>query len=534
MRLLRSVVSGVALTAVAVSAAHAQGGVVRTAKECEALRGLELAHTSITVADSLSGTFTPPGTRDTIRDLPPFCRVAGEIRPTVDSHIAFEVWLPLQSWNGKFAGVGNGGWAGTISYAGPPASTLPEQLRRGYATASTNTGHEGNGGDASFAYHHPERLTDFGWRAVHEMTVAGKAVTRAFYGRQPQRAYWIGCSTGGKQALTEAQRFPADYDGIVAGAPASVWTPLMAATLDVTLATQVDSASYLPRPALATLHRAVLAACDTLDGLRDSLIADPRRCRFDPAALQCSTAPAEGCLTPAQAAAVRRIYGGLVDPVTGRRIAPGLAPGSELLWVAFATPGRAFPIPISYYTYLVFGDTTWDWRTFDLRRPTDRAAFLAADAKYAPTLAATNPDLRAFRARGGKLIQYHGWDDQLITPLFSVGYYDSVVARALGAGEATRDSAAALRDVQAFYRLYMVPGMAHCGGGPGPNVFDAEHALEVWVERGVAPDTLIATHYTNRQPDRRRPLCPYPKVAVYKGEGDVNDASSFECRDAAK
>jgi feruloyl esterase len=306
----------------------------------------------------------------------------------------------------------------------------------------------------------------------------------------------------------------------------------MAALLDAMLATQADSASHLRRPALATLRAAVLAACDTLDGLRDSLIADPRRCRFDPSTLQCPTArPAEGCLTPAQVAAARRIYSGLVDPVTGRRVAPGFAPGSETGWVAFATPGRPFPIPASYYRYLVFGDTTWDWTTFDLRRPSDRAAVLAADAKLAPILAATSPDLRAFRARGGKLIQYHGWDDQLITPLFSVHYYDSVVTRALGAG---RDTAGALRDVQDFYRLFMVPGMAHCGGGPGPNVFDMQRALEAWVERGVAPDTVIATHYRDGQPDRRRPLCPYPKLAVYKGEGDVNEAASFVCRDVAR
>jgi feruloyl esterase len=537
MRLPRPFVAGVALTVGAVSLSHAQGisartAEARTATACATLRALALPNTTITVADSLSGTFTPPGTRDTIRDLPPFCRVAGEIRPTVESRIAFEVWLPLQNWNGKFTGVGNGGWAGTITYAGPPIATLSEHLRRGYAAASTNTGHEGNGGDASFAYHHPERLVDFGWRSVHEMTVKAKEVTRAFYGRAPQRAYWIGCSTGGKQGLTEAQRFPADYDGIVAGAPASVWTPLMAATFDVTLATQVDSAGYLTRPALAALHRAVLAACDTLDGLRDSLIADPRRCRFDPGTLRCATAqPAEGCLTPGQVAAVRRIYAGPVDPVTGRRIAPGLAPGSEPGWAGWATPGRPFPIPLSYYKYLVFGDTARDWKTFDLRTPSDRAAFLAADAKYAPILAATSPDLRAFRARGGKLIQYHGWDDQLITPLFSVDYYESVVARALGAG---RDTAAALRDVQDFYRLFMVPGMAHCGGGPGPGVFDMQRALDPRLERGVAPDTVIATHYRDRQPDRRRPLCPYPKLAIYKGEGDVNEAATFVCRDAEK
>ncbi len=511
--------------------AHARAQTTpRTAADCTRLRTLALKNASITVAAPVSGTFTPPGMRDTIRDLPAFCRVAGELRPTADSHIAFEVWLPLESWNGKLAGVGNGGWAGTISYVGVPIATLADQVRRGYAAASTNTGHEGNGGDARFAYGHPERLVDFGWRSVHETTVAAKAITRAFYGRPPQHAYWIGCSTGGKQALTEAQRFPDDYDGIVAGAPASNWIPLMTATLAFTVAAIGDSTRYLPPPTLALLHAAVVKSCDALDGVQDSVLEDPRRCGFDPATLQCGavTAPGASCLSSAQVEAVKRIYAGVADPATGRRVAPGLERGSELLWRGWATPGRPFAIPVTFFQWLAFDDSTWDWRTFDLADPRVRGVWQAVDRKYTPILAATDPDLRAFRARGGKLIQYHGWNDQLITPEFSTNYYESVVAFDSAHGG---HAAGALADVQSYYRLFMAPGMAHCFGGQGPFAFDMERALEAWVEQGQAPDSVVALRPARAgAPARTRPLCAYPAVAVYKGSGDVNDAGSFSCR----
>ena len=517
------------LATCALSSAAAQVA-PRTPADCERLRTLILVHTTISVAELVSGTFNVPGARDTIGNLPAFCRVAGNIQPTSDSHIAFEVWLPLTTWNGKLAGVGNGGWAGTISYSGPPIASLTDQVRRGYAVASTNTGHDGDGGDAKFAVGHPERLTDFGWRAVPEMTVKAKAVTQAFYGRAPQRAYWIGCSTGGKQGLTEAQRFPEDYDGIIGGAPANNWAPLMTATAAQVIAAIADSASYLRAPARRLLHNAVMKTCDALDGVQDGVLEDPRRCRFDPASLQCTTAQADTtCLTSAQVVAARRIYAGPVDPTNGRNISPGLALGSELVWGAFATPNQPFPIPFSYYRWLVVGDSTWDWRSFDLANPQFYRMWADANRRDAPVLPAVDPNLRAFRARGGKLIQYHGWNDQLITPQNSVDYYNSVVAfEASG----RRDSAAVLAGVRGWYRLFMAPAMAHCGGGNGPGVFDMQRALEDWVERGVAPDSVIAEHVApNGTPDRRRPLCPFPKVAVYKGEGDTNAAASFACRD---
>ncbi len=503
------------LPAVLVSATPAQ---VDPAVACTGLADQRLPNTTITAAQAItSGSFTPPGSNNAMTNLPPFCRVAGVIEPTSESHILFEVWLPLQNWNGRFAGVGNGGWAGTISFG-----ALQEQIRRGYASASTNTGHEAAPGvnAARFAFEHPEQLIDFAYRAHHETTLKAKALVGAFYGKPPERSYWIGCSSGGYEGLMEAQRFPGDYDAILAGAPANNWTRLMAGDLDGTLAILKDSASNLPPAALGALYRGALAACDSADGVTDGVLDDPRGCTFDPAPLQCAPNQIPGaCLTPAQVQAARRVYRGLKDPRTGAHLYPGLAVGSEPFW-PHRDPSSPFPIPIAHYKWLVFADPNWDWRTFDLADPAGYQAFAKAESKFAPILNATDPNLREFRQRGGKLIQYHGWSDQLIAAQNSIDYYESVTSF-FG-----RDG-----DVRSFYRLFMAPGMAHCGGGPGPNSFDMQAALEEWVERGTAPEEIVATHSTNGVVDRLRPLCAYPKLAVYKGKGDTNDAVNFACRD---
>ena len=502
------------LVALGEPSAHAPGNA------CANLASRPLSGTTITAAEEVAaGSFTPPGTTNVLSNLPPFCRVSGTIAPTPRSEIRVEVWMPLANWNGKFAGVGNGGWAGVISYG-----ALTDQLRRGYATASTNTGHDAAPGleMGRFAHDEPERLIDFAYRSHHETAHAAKSLIQAFYGKAPERSYFIGCSSGGYEGLMEAQRYPMDYDGIVAGAPANNWTRLMAGDFDGVLAVLRQPASRLTPEALGLLYRGVLAACDRADGITDGVLEDPRRCRFDPATLACSRSrSAPACLTDAQVEAARRVYDGLSDPVSGAQMYPGLARGSEPFW-PHRDPANPFPIPLSHYKWLVFADPAWDWRTFDWKRPEDYQAHVKADARLAPILNATNPDLGEFRRRGGKLLQYHGWSDQLIAPENSINYYESV-EKLLGTAE-----------TRSFYRLFMAPGLAHCGGGTGPNTFDMQQALEQWAERNVAPDRVVARRLINGVVDRSRPLCAFPKVAAYTGHGDTNDADSFVCREPTR
>jgi feruloyl esterase len=485
---------------------------VASAATCESLRSLALPNVTVTEAVPVGpGQFSPPGRGGAVppafAKLPAFCRLAATLTPTRDSDIKVEVWMPLQGWNGKFAGVGNGGWAGTIGY---PA--MAESLARGYAVASTDTGHTGNGGDASFALGHPEKLIDFGYRAVHEMTATAKAVVQTFYDSAPRFSYWVGCSTGGKQGLTEAQRFPADYDGIIAGAPANNWTRLMTGLLWAGRATLSDPASRIPAEKFAVLNRAALNACDAQDGVPDGLIENPRSCRFDPQVLMCRDGDGADCLTKAQVEAAKKIYGPATNPRTGEALYPGLPPGSELGWNQAAGGPAPFPIPDSHFKYVVFQNPMWDFRTFDFDRD-----FTRAERADNGVLTAVDPDLRAFAQRGGKLLMFHGWNDQLISAQNSVNYYESV-----------RSTLGAAR-TDATLRLFMAPGMAHCSGGPGPNQSDWLSALEGWVEQGVAPSRIIASRIANGAVDRTRPLCAYPQVARYTGKGSTDDAANFSC-----
>ena len=478
---------------------------------CESLSALSLPATAITKVEAVAaGAFTAPdlnpGQQTAFRRLTAFCRVAATIRPTSDSEIKIEVWMPAEGWNGKFMGVGNGGWSGAIVY---PA--LAAALARGYAAASTNTGHDG--GDASFVPGHPEKLVDFAYRAVHEMTVRAKAVTEAYYGKAPARAYWNGCSSGGKQGLKEAQKFPRDYDGIVAGAPANYWTHLMAGDLWPAVVTRNDPAASLPPAKLEVLHKAALAACDNLDGVKDGLLEDPAHCRFDPATVQCRDGAQDNCLSAAQVEAARKIYNGARNPRTSKQVFPGMPPGSELVWTALAGP-KPFGIPLSHFRHVVFNNPNWDFLSLDF----DKDVTLA-DRIDKGLINATDPNLKEFFARGGKLIVYHGWNDQLIAARNSIDYYNSV-AEKLG-GTAKIDGA---------FRLFMAPGMNHCSGGDGPSRFDAVAALEQWVEQGNAPDRIVASHVSaGGQVDRTRPLCPYPQVARYTGAGSTDDAVNFTC-----
>jgi feruloyl esterase len=416
--------------------------------------------------------------------------------------------MPVANWNGKFEGVGNGGWAGNISY-----DAMAMALRQGYATASTNTGHDGAGGDASFVAGHPEKLVDFAERSVHEMTVQGKAIAAAYYGTAPRLSYWSGCSSGGRQGLVEAQRYPHDYNAIAAGAPANYWTHLMFAGMWPATADLIDPASYIPPSKYGLINKAALAACDAVDGVADGIITDPTRCHFDPGVLACKSSDAADCLTQPQVEAARKIYAGPRNPRTGQQIFPGLEPGSELGWKAKAGGPEPFAITLSYFRYVLFKNPQWDFRSLNY----DHDVALV-DRTHGRLMNAINPNLQPFRASGGKLLLYHGWIDNLIAPRESVNYYKSVVAT-MG-GKSRTDG---------FFRLFMVPGMGHCGGGPGPSTFDRVGVLEQWVEHGVAPDKIVATRNNRDLPAMTRPLCPYPEVPQWKGSGSTNDAGNFVC-----
>jgi feruloyl esterase len=479
------------------------------AANCEGLSSLALPDTTITLAAAVArGAFVPPGrSSDAFKSLPTFCRVAATLKPTSDSDIKVEIWMPVSEWNGKFLGVGNGGWAGSISYG-----SMGEALANGYAAASTNTGHEGTIGDASFASGHPEKLIDFGYRAIHEMTVRAKAIIAAYYGNTAKRSYFSGCSTGGRQALMEAQRFPADFDGVIAGAPANNTTHLVAQSVWIAQAVHKDEASYIPPTKYPLIHDAVLEACDALDGVKDRVLENPRRCKFDPKVLECKGADGPRCLTVPQVEAARKIYSPATNPRTGKQIYPGLEPGSELGWADKAGPEPS-PVATAHFRYVVLQDPKWDYKTFNF----DSDVALA-DRIEGPIVNATDPNLKAFFRHSGKLLQYHGWSDPLISPQNSINYYESVVDTVGGASK-----------VNESYRLFMVPGMEHCEGGDGPDHFDMLSALERWVEKEKAPDSIIATHFTSGRADRTRPLCAYPEVAVYNGTGSTDAAANFSC-----
>jgi feruloyl esterase len=475
------------------------------AASCEDLAALKLPHTTVTMATNVAaGAFIPPNAQNAkpIADLPSFCRVAATLQPSSDSDIKIEVWMPSSGWNGKFMGVGNGGWAGRVSYA-----ALAEALKGGYATASTDTGHEG--ATARFVPGHPEKLVDFAYRAVHEMTVSGKAITNAFYGQSAKRSYWNGCSTGGRQGLKEAQKFPADYDGIIAGAPANNWVALMTGIVWGAHAAHKDEPGNLTEANLARLHSAVMAACDASDGVKDGILEDPTRCKFDPKVLACNE---PGCFTAAQVEAVRMMYSGPVNPRTRQVIYPGMVPGSELGWDP-AVGLQPFGIGVSHFQYVVFNDSNWTYPKLNYDSDIARAWKLDEGL-----ITAMDPNLKPFFDRGGKLLQYHGWNDQQISPVNSVNYYNSVV-KTVGKNA-----------VKSSYRLYMQPGVKHCRGGNGTDIFDAVRVLENWVEQGKAPDRISSTHMTNGKVDRSRPMCPYPQLAVYKGSGNTDDEANFVCR----
>ncbi len=507
---------------------------LNAATKCEALTGLSLADTTITLAKTVAdGSFTPPAARGNARaieNLPAFCEVHGIIKPTPTSAVHFEVWLPVANWNGRLETVGNGGLAGTISYA-PMAAAL----RNGFAAASTDTGH--TAAEPREWLQDRERLIDYSYRGLHLTTVDAKSIVDAFYGRKANYAYYSGCSTGGKQGLMEAQRFPADFDGIIAGDAANFWTHQMASEIWMGVVTGTPETN-LSAEKLLLVQNAALAACDALDGAADGLVSDPARCHFDPHKLQCKNGDGPDCLTAAQADAVQKLYNGPVNPRTGKKVYPGLYPGGEVGWGGRgggAVINRTNTSGVSsndFMGYALFRNPEWKFRTFDFDKD-----LALADEKLAPITNATNANLEEFRKLGHKLIYYHGAADPLIPAQNGVDYYDSVVAEQKN-----------LERTQGFFRAFLVPGLYHCAGGPGPTAFgtsqpapdgqvDADHditsAILRWVEKGAAPDKIIATKYVDGTPSKgvafQRPLCAYPQVAKYKGTGDPNDAANFTC-----
>ncbi len=513
----------------AAAAALALAARPAAAASCSSLTGVSLPHATVTLAQSVpAGSFTAPNGQ-VFNNLPAFCRVAVVSAPSPDSHIGIEIWLPASTWNGRYEQSGNGGFAGAIPY-----SSLAGALAGGYAAAGTDDGH--TGGTATFAPGHHQQVIDFGFRALKETTDSAKSMIAAFYdGARPSRSYFVGCSDGGREALMEAQRFPEDFDGISAGAPANDWTHLFTGFIWNEQALFPDPATQvLPIAKLPAIQRAALAQCDKLDGIEDGLLNDPRQCRFDPAVIQCAGAETNDCLTAAQVAAVRKVYAGPRNPRTGKLIFPGYEAGAEAApggWSAWIT-GSGTPIlgapsiqaffGNQFFAYIVHEDPGLDYRTMNFDSDVS-----FADNTTAGTINSTDPDLSRFRARGGRLIQWHGWDDPAIAPRSSIGYFESVVARS-GRGEH------ALRETQEFYRLFLAPGVLHCGGGPGPNVFDTVSPLVQWVEHGVAPERIVATKYVGDNPAKgvamTRPLCPFPQFAELKGHGSTTDAASFVCR----
>ena len=525
-----------AAAAVMLAASAISAATPASADTCSNLAsGFHRPNTTITTAVTVpAGSFvTPTVPPQTIMNLPQFCRVAGFTTPTSDSHIGFEVWLPETGWNGKYLQAGCGGFCGSISYG-----AMAEPLRRGYAVAATDDGHQASGIDASWAVGHPEKVVDFGYRALKETTDVAKALIMAFELSGPRRSYFMGCSDGGREALMEAQRFPADFDGIVAGSPANFWTHLMSGFVWNGLALAATASGDLAQADLDAVSNAALAQCAGHDGglSTDKFLNNPPACRFKPRQLLCTAHSVGSCLTQDKVEAVEQIFSG--PP----HIFPGYVGGEGEanvfadwpLWITdTGNPAVSLQglFASNFFQFMVFPGIGWTPNTFSVAENAK-----AADARVGGILNSIDPDLGPFKSRGGKLIQYVGWSDSAISPQSDIDYYKAVTQAMQGP-----------KHTAEFYRLFMVPGMSHCAGGPGANAFgqavngpnpsdpagDVLSALDHWVEFGAAPEKIIATKYVNDNPSLgiafQRPLCVYPAAAKFNGSGNPTAASSFEC-----
>lgn len=507
------------------------------ASSCEGLTGIKIPDTTIEAAQSVPAGDYTTSDKVTRKGMPAFCRVLASVKRAPDSDIRIEMWLPKEGWTGVFHGNGNGGYSGVLAYN---YGAMEAGLKRGYATAITDMGTAPAtplDGDALAG--HPQKWKDWGILSTHAMAVAGKDIAKAFYGEQPRRSYYTGCSTGGQQGIVEAQYYPEDFDGVLVGDPVVNRTWGHAAVVWDYLAANAKPGRKLSDAKLALLTRSAVAACGAKgNGLKsDPFIADPTACEFDPASLACQGSPSDACLTSDEVETARAFYSGPTDSA-GKALFYGWLPGSEsglFNWGFLEAPANAPGEPAfdSLFKW-VFG-AGWNWRDFKFDRDMPKV-----DAMLGPsTNGAMSGDLSKFRDRGGKMIIYQGWADPIVPPLQTIAF-DKAISAKFGGDQSA----------QGFARLFMVPGFGHCFGGTGPNRFDsaafgglgppstdAGHdaftALTHWVEDGTAPNRIVATKFVGDDPAKgiamQRPLCPYPSKAWYKGEGDTNDARSFIC-----
>jgi feruloyl esterase len=551
-------------TAMGLFACVAIASTPAMASPCTNLQSLQLQHTTITSAtDNTTGIFVVPGAPPTtLTGLPAFCRVTATLTPSSDSSIKIEVWLPESGWNRRFLGTGGGGFQGVITYtelaAGIQAGFAATNSDLGTGSSGCNPlfcGSDGNMGNplaiafgdpaapSTGLFGHPERIKDFGFRAIHLMTVRGKEIANAFYRQDARKAYFAGCSTGGQNALMEAQRFPDDYDGILAGAAAFNRTHLHMAGLSAWQNTHATPGRLIQTGQMTLINQAVLKQCVGQDGgaSTDQFLTDPRDCHFDPKALLCTGGKVPpACLTAEQVTTMQNYYGGVIDPVTKQVITPGFERGNEtddVTALGLALQERLPEPAFDGLFYWVFGPSfgypasSVNFANFDFHRDVDKV-----DDQLAAVLNANSTDLGDFRQHGGKLIMYHGWADPLIPSPSSINYFNALVGNE-GQGGFQQASFGgngnpSLARTQSYARLFMVPGMYHCSGGPGPNTFDALTPLVNWVEEGVPPETIVAAKFDSATPpavQMTRPLCVFPKVAKYKGSGSTNIAANFTC-----
>lgn len=508
------------------------GAPVAQAKSCEAaaLSAVALGGASVTGAERIAaGSYTPPGSSTAITNLPAFCRITAKATPTAESLINFEVWVPEgQAWNGKLVVTGNGGYSPALS-----RSDMAYAMRQGYAVVGGDTGHQSADPNEMFwGVDQPEKIRDWGTRSIHAITLPSKTLIEGLRAQAPKRAYYYGCSTGGHQGYAQMQRYPADFDGVIAGAPGNNRTRLNVEFLwrfQANRAQGTNSPTILTGAKASLITQRAVAACDMLDGVADGVMEDPRACtsdKFDVGSLQCTGADAADCLTADQVAVARKIYAGPKNPRTGAQIYPGYTAGSEAGWSGYW--GSTEPVRADYWRLWTFENPQWDWWTFDYDRD-----LVYADAKIGPLVDQTSTDLAAFKAAGAKAIVYQGWQDAVVNPIDTIAYAERV--RAAQGSQAELDK---------FYRLFLVPGMGHCGGGSGATTFgnggaqapnasaanDLLMALDRWVEQGQAPESLIAARIASGAVARTHPLCTWPKKAVYKGSGNIDDAASFSCQ----